>query len=111
MKCLLVIKITQCHIFGVHLESYITNRKTGLEQAVLDNGWDAYFDSAYRPDNTRVAMYNVPRFAYSAALLYKGYNPNEVSEELLDIAEETLLQTDFIEWGFDTLKKALLPIT
>lgn len=83
-------------------------QKPGLEQAVLDHGWNAYFDSNYRPDNTRVAMYNVPRFAYSAALLYKGYNPNEVSEELLGIAEASLLQAHFTEWGFDTLKKGIV---
>lgn len=83
-------------------------QKAGLEQAVLENGWHAYFDSAYRPANTRVAMYNVPRFAYAAALLYKGYNPNDVSDELLTIAETTLLQTNFTEWGFDTLKKGIV---
>jgi spermidine/putrescine-binding protein len=83
-------------------------QKAGLEEAVLEHGWNAYFDSDYQPEGTRVGMYNVPRFAYSAALLYQGHNPNEVSDEMIDLAYDTLSNTEFTEWGFDTLKKGIV---
>ncbi|MBM7454093.1 spermidine/putrescine-binding protein [Acholeplasma morum] len=83
-------------------------QKAGLEEAVLTHGWDAYFDKQFRPAGTRVAMYNVPRFAYSAAMFYNNLDPNVITEETIDIAYDTLLNAGFTEWGFDTLKKGIV---
>ena len=83
-------------------------QKAGLEEAVLEHGWQAYFDENYRPSGTRVGMYNVPRYAYSAAMFYNDLDPNVVTEAQIDVAYETLLLADFSEWGYDTLKKGIV---
>lgn len=83
-------------------------QKAGLEEAIQTNGWGAYFDDTQRPANTRVGMYNVPRFAYAAAMLYNGIDLNEMSEANIQIAQQTLSNQRFTEWGFDTLKKGIV---
>jgi spermidine/putrescine-binding protein len=84
------------------------NKKVqGLEEAILTYGWDAYFDASKRPANTRVGMYDVPRFAYAAALLANGESPNLASNEALELARTTLSKVKYSEWGTDTLKKGI----
>ena len=80
-------------------------QKKGLEEAVLANGWDAFFEPDKRPAGTRVGMYDVPRFAYAAALLYQDLSPNLADEKALDLVYNTLTRFRFDEWGTDLLKK------
>lgn len=80
-------------------------KKAGLEEAVQTNGWSALFEEAKRPANTRVGMYDVPRFAYAAALFYNNMSPNLDTQDALDTAYETLTRFQFTEWGTDLLKK------
>ncbi|MDD4000130.1 MAG: extracellular solute-binding protein [Bacilli bacterium] len=81
--------------------------KGGLEEAILTHGWDAYFDESLRPEGTSIGMYDVPRFAYAAALLAEGESPNIFGDEALSKAEKKLREIDYQEWGTDTLKKGI----
>lgn len=81
--------------------------KNGLEEAITTYGWDAYFDSSKLPSNTKVGMYDVPRFAYAAALLANDMSPNLENDEALTIAKDMLSSRKFTEWGTDTLKKGV----
>ncbi|NLG81509.1 MAG: extracellular solute-binding protein [Bacilli bacterium] len=81
-------------------------RKIGLEEIIREKGWDAFFNEAELPKGTEVGMYNVPRFAYAAAMFYNHMSPNAVpTEENISIAQRTLAMRKFSEWGTDTLKK------
>lgn len=82
--------------------------KQGLEEAVTTYGWDAFFENDKRPANTKVAMYNVPRYAYAAALFYNDMSPNLATKEALQIASDTLSKVKFEAWGTDTLKKSIV---
>lgn len=82
-------------------------RKAGLEEAITTNGWTAYFEDELLPAGTRVGMYDVPRFAYAAAMFYNDLSPNLATAESLTLAEETLMMREFAEWGDDTLKKGI----
>lgn len=83
-------------------------RKAGLEEAVKETGWQGYFNANQLPAGTRVGMYNVPRFAYAAAMFYNELSPNlEPNEENIAIARDTLSMRKFNEWGTDTLKKSV----
>jgi spermidine/putrescine-binding protein len=82
-------------------------RKAGLEEAITTNGWTAYFEDELLPAGTRVGMYDVPRFAYAAAMFYNDLSPNLATTESLALAEETLMMREFAEWGDDTLKKGI----
>jgi spermidine/putrescine-binding protein len=50
-------------------------------------------------------MYDVPQFAYAAALMYLDENPNDFSQDLLNQAESVIGNAGFTEWGDDTLKR------
>ena len=82
--------------------------KPGLTEAINTHGWGAYFESGKRPVGTKVGMYNTPRYAYAAALLYQGISPNLYNDETLSLVEDTLSSVNFSEWGFDTLKKGIV---
>ena len=82
--------------------------KPGLEESVTTYGWDAYFKPELRPSNTKVGMYNVPRYVYAAAMFYLNQSPNEYSETKLSQAQEALLKANINEWGTDTLKKGIV---
>ena len=79
----------------------------GLEEAVITNEWKAFFEPDLLPANTRVGMYNVPRYAYAAAMFYNDLSPNEATEASLKLAADTLSHYKFTEWGTDTLKKGI----
>ncbi len=82
--------------------------KEGLEEAVLNNGWKAFFDESLRPAKTRVGMYDVPRFAYAAAMLGFNDDPNRTDDDALNFAFQKLTAFKFNEWGTDTLKKGVV---
>lgn len=81
------------------------NRVAGLETALETNGWAAYFDPSKAPAGVRRGMYDVPQFAYAAAMLYLEENVNAFSQTLLDQAEDAIDQANFVEWGDDSLKR------
>ncbi|MGD9605601.1 MAG: extracellular solute-binding protein [Bacilli bacterium] len=83
-------------------------QKAGLEEAITTHGWNAFFEEDKVPTGTRVGMYNIPRYAYAAAMLYNGLSVNEESTSALELAETTLRMREFSEWGTDTLKKAIV---
>ena len=60
---------------------------------------DEYFPEARR------GMYDVPQFAYAAAMMYQDNNPNSFNQTFLNEVEQAITGADFIEWGTDTLKK------
>lgn len=85
------------------------NKKVeGLEEAIQTYSWKAFFEEEYRPKGTKVAMYNVPRFAYATAMFYNDLSPNLDTDEALGIAYQTLSQVEFSGWGTDTLKKSIV---
>jgi len=83
-------------------------RKQGLEEVIKEKGWQAFFNANELPSGTRVGMYNVPRFAYAAAMFYNHLSPNLLpNDENIEIAKKTLSMLEFVEWGTDTLKKSI----
>lgn len=81
------------------------NRVEGLEEALEEHGWAVYFDSENYFPEARRGMYDVPQFAYAAALMYLEENPNNFNQALLNQAESVIDGANFIEWGDDTLKR------
>lgn len=78
---------------------------SGLETLLETEGWGAMFEhgSAYR-----VGMYNSPRDAVGAALLYLGYSVNSEAENELLEAENALKAANFYAWGEDNLKGRII---
>ena len=81
------------------------NRVAGLETALETHGWGAYFDPSKTPSGVKRGMYDVPQFAYAAAMLYLGENVNAFSTTLLSQAQAAIDQANFVEWGDDSLKR------
>ncbi len=81
-------------------------RIDGLEEAVQTHSWNAYFDPALRPANTRVGMYDVAQYAFATSMLSLGLDPNlEPTKENLDKSSEVLKKAGFSVWADDALKK------
>lgn len=80
----------------------------GLEEAVKTYEWTAFYEHNYLPANTKVGMYNTPRYVYATTMFYQNLSPNIISDELLTNAENILSKVKFNEWGFDTLKKNIV---
>ncbi len=79
---------------------YNTN-KPALKTLIEAEGWAALFEYG---DTYKVGMYDSPRDAVAAALLYLGYHVNsENATELLE-AENALKDANFTAWGEDNLK-------
>ncbi|VEU80649.1 extracellular solute-binding protein [Haploplasma axanthum] len=83
-------------------------QKQGLEQSIIENGWNAYFNDSLLPANTRKGMYNVSRYAYAAAMYYNQTSANEFSDALSKKAEADLKAANINEWGTDSLKKGIV---
>lgn len=81
------------------------NRIAGLETALQTHGWGAYFDPSKAPSGVRRGMYDVPQFAYAAAMLYLNQNVNAFSTSLLSQAQTAIAGANFVEWGDDSLKR------
>jgi spermidine/putrescine-binding protein len=81
------------------------NRVDGLEEALYTNGWDVYFEADNYFPTARRGMYDVPQFAFAAAMMYMDKNPNDYSLANLDLVRSVLETADFSEWGDDTLKR------
>lgn len=81
------------------------NRVDGLEEALNEHGWAAYFDADTYFPSARRGMYDVAQFAYAAALLYRNENPNAYSSTLLNQVQTDLENANFTQWGDDMLKR------
>jgi len=81
------------------------NRVEGLEEALQEHGWDVYFKSDTYFTNARRGMYDVPQFAYAAAMMSMDNNPNDYNNDFLNQTKTVLRDANFIEWGNDTLKR------
>ncbi len=77
----------------------------GLETVIQTEEWAALFEygSTYR-----VGMYDSPRDAVAAALLYLGYSVNSEDEGELAEAEVALTNANFTAWGEDNLKGRII---
>lgn len=85
-------------------------RKAGLIDAIdkasaEGNVWKVMFEDKAIPAGTRVGMYETSRYAYAAAMFYKGLSPNDNSVAALNAATDALYNKKFTSWGTDTLKK------
>lgn len=81
------------------------NRVAGLEEALETHGWGAYFDPSKAPSGVKRGMYDVPQYAYAAAMLYLNQNVNAFSTSLLSQAQTVIAGANFVEWGDDSLKR------
>jgi spermidine/putrescine-binding protein len=81
------------------------NRVAGLEQALQTHGWGAYFDPSKAPSGVKRGMYDVPQYAYAAAMLYLNQDVNAFSTSLLSQAQTVIAGANFVEWGDDSLKR------
>ncbi|VEU82789.1 ABC transporter substrate-binding protein [Acholeplasma hippikon] len=87
-------------------------RVAGLEEALHEHGWAAYFEPSKRPTN-RVGMYDVAQYAYSTAMLYHHISPLSLPETVsegqtltnLELARQTLKAAKFTVFADDQLKK------
>ncbi|MGD9910086.1 MAG: ABC transporter substrate-binding protein [Candidatus Izemoplasmatales bacterium] len=77
----------------------------GLAEMLADEGWGAMFEHG---DTYKVGMYDSPRDAVAAALLYNGYNVNSEVTSELDAAEQSLIDANFFAWGEDNLKSLVI---
>lgn len=88
----------------------------GLEAYIQEEQWAAIFEPEPVGLFTRalkVAMYDVPRFAYSASLLYANQVGtitdenalNVYSAEYLELSEDILSQRTYDQWATDMVKK------
>ncbi|MDE7263547.1 MAG: extracellular solute-binding protein [Anaeroplasmataceae bacterium] len=82
-----------------------SKRKAGVEEAVLENGFQVLFDQKLLPQGTTVGMYNVSRDALAAAEFYYGYSLNTTDKAKIDECMNLLKNTHFDYWGTDELKK------
>lgn len=79
--------------------------KPGLEALIEANGWKSLFEYG---TTYRVGMYDSPRDAVAAALLYKGYHVNSEVASELEAAEVALSMANFTAWGEDNLKSLVI---
>jgi spermidine/putrescine-binding protein len=73
----------------------------GLQNKLEQEGWAALFEAG---TDYRVGMYDSPRDAVAAALLYKGFHVNSDNASELAAAELALKTAGFAAWGEDNLK-------
>ena len=81
------------------------NRVDGLEEALNQHGWAAYFDADTYFPTARRGMYDVPQMAYAAAMFYRNQNPNTYSASLLEQVRTDIVNGNFTQWGDDMLKR------
>ncbi len=82
-------------------------RVEGLEEGLETHQWDLYFEKDLQPVDLRTGMYDVPQFAYATSMIYHEKDPNEITEENVLLAEDTLIDAGFVTWADDQLKKSI----
>lgn len=93
--------------FGIMYNKQKGNIESLLNKKDGTGGWNAFFNIRSNDSSYKVGMYNVPRFAYAATMLYNNLDPNSYNDENLEVFKNTLLNSKFNEWGTDTLKKGI----
>lgn len=99
-------------VFGIMYNNSIS----GLKEYIEQNEWKAVFEtepSGRFSAPLRVGMYDVPRFAYSSAMLYANQVGtvtdvnalNTASQSFLTTAENILKQRTYTSFQTDSLKK------
>jgi len=99
-------------VFGIMYNKSLA----GLEDYIETEQWAAIFEpepTGLFPRALKVAMYDVPRFAYSASLLYANQVGmidddaalNVYSETYLDLSEDILGLREYDQWATDMVKK------
>jgi spermidine/putrescine-binding protein len=84
------------------------NKKVdGLKEALETYQWDAYFNPSLRPNSTRTGMYDTPQYAFATVMLYQDLDPNDTSEENIELASQILKDANFSVWADDQLKKSI----
>jgi len=78
--------------------------RDAFADAVETYGFGVLFDASVVPAGTRIGMYNNPREAVGAALLYLGYSVNTTNDAELLAAENALRQVSYSVVGDDNLK-------
>ncbi|MBD5391120.1 extracellular solute-binding protein, partial [bacterium] len=91
--------------FWGSLSIMYSKRISGVEEAVLENGFKVLFERNLLPDGTKCGMYNVSRDALAAAELYLGYSLNTTDKNEIDTCMSLLKNTNFDHWGTDELKR------
>ncbi len=95
----------------------------GITEYIETNGWASVFGPwpqkpAGWANNPRVGIYSVPRFAYSAAMIYAAENDaayptlpddafNTYSTDNLETARQILSARNYSSWATDQMKKDL----
>ncbi|NLZ62020.1 MAG: extracellular solute-binding protein, partial [Acholeplasmataceae bacterium] len=82
--------------------------KPGLKELLEAKEWAVLFEYG---DTYRTGMYDSPRDAVAAALLYLGYSVNSENEDELAEAEAALKNAGFYAWGEDNLKGRVIANT
>lgn len=82
-----------------------SKRRAGVEEAVLEHGFDVLFNQALLPSGSKVGMYNVSRDALAACEFYLGYSLNTTDLDKIDECMALLKNTHFDYWQTDELKK------
>ncbi len=77
----------------------------GLAELMETEDWGALFEHG---DEYSVGMYDSPRDAIAAGLLYCGYNVNSETVTELAAAEAALTNAQFSAWGEDNLKSMVI---
>ena len=78
--------------------------RESLADVVETYGFRVLFDPSIVPAGTRIGMYNNPREAIGAALLYLGFSVNTTNDAELLAAENALRQVNYAVVGDDNLK-------
>lgn len=81
------------------------NRVDGLEEALNQHSWAAYFDADTYFPTARRGMYDVAQMVYASAMLYRGQDPNVYSTAYLNQVQSDVVNANFIQWGDDMLKR------
>ena len=89
-------------MYNTSNEEIVNSIHTANEEG---NPWKVMFEDNALPKGSRVGMYETSRYAYAAAMFYKGLSPNLESNEALNIAKDVLNKKKFTSWATDTLKK------
>ncbi len=83
-------------------------RTSGLEDIILQNGWDVFFnEDLINKNEVKIGMYNNPRDAIAVAELYLDYSLNTIKEDELEKVRELLVkqnQTFDVKYASDDLK-------
>ncbi len=103
------------YFWGAYSIIYST-RKDDVEEVVKNNGFKAIFDRSLYKEDVKIGVYDTSRWDVAIYLLSKGINPNvtdpfdlsttgDISKSLQDEIVNVIKNSNFDEWGNDSLKR------